>query len=167
MSSLLAELDPTQIHNYLVWRLVVSFYPSKYSEEEKRKETCLKQTEDVFGPVSKLVNFYCWYLATNIVILCHGSHSMFWLLSKFKLILCFQFNSLFSILIFRFHFHNHLFFYSIPKLSFIVFFFQCSLISLNNTCLSWFMKCCILYGSVTFYIITLAIHTFAISNTCH
>jgi len=51
LSSLLEELEPAQLNNYLIWRLVVSFYPSKYSEEHRRKETCLKQTEDVFGPV--------------------------------------------------------------------------------------------------------------------
>ena len=53
---MLEELDETQLNNYLIWRLVVSFYPSKYSEEERRREACLKQTEDVFGPVSSMIS---------------------------------------------------------------------------------------------------------------
>ena len=38
------------ISDYL--RLVAQFYPSKYRDEARRGEQCLKQTEDVFGPVS-------------------------------------------------------------------------------------------------------------------
>ena len=34
-------------------RLVAQFYPSKYRDEARRGEQCLKQTEDVFGPVSQ------------------------------------------------------------------------------------------------------------------
>ena len=37
------------ISDYL--RLVAQFYPSKYRDEARRGEQCLKQTEDVFGPV--------------------------------------------------------------------------------------------------------------------
>ena len=39
------------ISDYL--RLVAQFYPSKYRDEARRGEQCLKQTEDVFGPVSE------------------------------------------------------------------------------------------------------------------
>jgi len=39
------------LKNYLTWRLVAQFYPSKYRDEARRGEQCLKQTEDVFGPV--------------------------------------------------------------------------------------------------------------------
>ena len=45
------SVDPVDLDNYLVWRLVVSFYPSKYGDNQRRRELCLKQTEDVFGPV--------------------------------------------------------------------------------------------------------------------
>ena len=56
LAALLTELQAlpggdTTLHNYLVWRLVAQFYPSKYRDEERRAEQCLKQTEDVFGPV--------------------------------------------------------------------------------------------------------------------
>ena len=49
------------LHNYLAWRLVAQFYPSKYRDEARRGEQCLKQTEDVFGPVSEVqevLNFH-------------------------------------------------------------------------------------------------------------
>jgi hypothetical protein len=52
VSSLVSELSEDDLANYLVWRLIVTFYPSKYSDETRRRETCLKQTEEVFGPVS-------------------------------------------------------------------------------------------------------------------
>lgn len=38
------------LSNYLTWRLVATFYPSKYQDEARRREQCLRQTEDVFGP---------------------------------------------------------------------------------------------------------------------
>jgi hypothetical protein len=52
VTALVAELSDDDLANYLVWRLIVTFYPSKYSDETRRRETCLKQTEEVFGPVS-------------------------------------------------------------------------------------------------------------------
>ncbi len=52
VSELVSELSEDDLANYLVWRLIVTFYPSKYSDETRRRETCLKQTEEVFGPVS-------------------------------------------------------------------------------------------------------------------
>ena len=52
LSQLLAtEEDSVVLTNYLIWRLVATFYPSKYRDDERRGEQCLKQTEDVFGPV--------------------------------------------------------------------------------------------------------------------
>jgi len=39
------------MRNYLTWRLVAQFYPSQSGYESRRGEQCLKQTEDVFGPV--------------------------------------------------------------------------------------------------------------------
>ena len=57
MSELVAELSAEEdslrtLRNYMIWRLVATFYPSKYRDEGRRGEQCLKQTEDVFGPVS-------------------------------------------------------------------------------------------------------------------
>ena len=57
MSDLVSELleseeNASVLTNYLIWRLVATFYPSKYRDDERREEQCLKQTEDVFGPVS-------------------------------------------------------------------------------------------------------------------
>ena len=52
LTQLLAtEEDSVVLTNYLIWRLVATFYPSKYRDDERRGEQCLKQTEDVFGPV--------------------------------------------------------------------------------------------------------------------
>ena len=52
LSQLLAtEEDSVVLTNYLIWRLVATFYPSQYRDDERRGEQCLKQTEDVFGPV--------------------------------------------------------------------------------------------------------------------
>ena len=52
LSQLLAtEEDSMVLTNYLIWRLVATFYPSQYRDDERRGEQCLKQTEDVFGPV--------------------------------------------------------------------------------------------------------------------
>merc|ERR1719225_1041843 len=45
------EENASVLTNYLIWRLVATFYPSKYRDVERRGEQCLKQTEDVFGPV--------------------------------------------------------------------------------------------------------------------
>ena len=39
------------LQNYMIWRVVASFYPDQPSEEYHRRESCLKQTEDVFSPV--------------------------------------------------------------------------------------------------------------------
>ena len=60
MSDLVTELleneeNASVLTNYLIWRLVATFYPSKYRDVERRGEQCLKQTEDVFGPVSSLM----------------------------------------------------------------------------------------------------------------
>ena len=41
----------TVLENYMVWRVVASFYPDRPSDEYQRRESCLKQTEDVFSPV--------------------------------------------------------------------------------------------------------------------
>lgn len=43
------------MRNYLTWRLVAQFYPSQSGYESRRGEQCLKQTEDVFGPVSAAI----------------------------------------------------------------------------------------------------------------
>jgi len=56
VSELVAELSSERdslrtLRNYMIWRLVATFYPSKYRDEGRRGEQCLKQTEDVFGPV--------------------------------------------------------------------------------------------------------------------
>jgi len=56
VSELVAELSAEEdslrtLRNYMIWRLVATFYPSKYRDEGRRGEQCLKQTEDVFGPV--------------------------------------------------------------------------------------------------------------------
>ena len=48
---LASEEGAAVVTNYLIWRLVATFYPSKYRDDERRGEQCLKQTEDVFGPV--------------------------------------------------------------------------------------------------------------------
>ena len=53
VTELLANPDNARVlTNYLIWRLIATFYPSKYRDDERRGEQCLKQTEDVFGPVS-------------------------------------------------------------------------------------------------------------------
>ena len=39
------------LENYMIWRVVATFYPNRPSEEYVRRETCLKLTEDVFSPV--------------------------------------------------------------------------------------------------------------------
>ena len=49
---LASEEGAAVVTNYLIWRLVATFYPSKYRDDERRGEQCLKQTEDVFGPVT-------------------------------------------------------------------------------------------------------------------
>eukprot|EP00092_Neocalanus_flemingeri_P023165 GFUD01025119.1.p1 GENE.GFUD01025119.1~~GFUD01025119.1.p1 ORF type:complete len:953 (-),score=164.55 GFUD01025119.1:486-3344(-) len=52
VAELSADEDSLRIlRNYMIWRLVATFYPSKYRDEGRRGEQCLKQTEDVFGPV--------------------------------------------------------------------------------------------------------------------
>eukprot|EP00090_Calanus_glacialis_P001950 TRINITY_DN11456_c0_g1_i3.p1 TRINITY_DN11456_c0_g1~~TRINITY_DN11456_c0_g1_i3.p1 ORF type:complete len:946 (-),score=146.68 TRINITY_DN11456_c0_g1_i3:85-2922(-) len=52
VGELSAQKDSLRIlRNYMIWRLVATFYPSKYRDEGRRGEQCLKQTEDVFGPV--------------------------------------------------------------------------------------------------------------------
>ena len=62
VSGLVTELLENQenesiLTNYLIWRLIATFYPSKYRDDERRGEQCLKQTEDVFGPVKTLKCF--------------------------------------------------------------------------------------------------------------
>ena len=47
----LSEGRQKVIENYMIWRVVASFYPDQPSEEYHRRESCLKQTEDVFSPV--------------------------------------------------------------------------------------------------------------------
>ena len=42
--------NETVLENYMVWRVVASYYPDRHSDEDKREENCLKQTEDVFAP---------------------------------------------------------------------------------------------------------------------
>ena len=52
LSQLLAtEEDSMVLTNSLIGRLVATFSPSQYRDDERRGEQCLKQTEDVFGPV--------------------------------------------------------------------------------------------------------------------
>ena len=55
---LASEEGAAVVTNYLIWRLVATFYPSKYRDDERRGEQCLKQTEDVFGPVRDREIFY-------------------------------------------------------------------------------------------------------------
>ena len=62
VSGLVTELLENQenesiLTNYLIWRLIATFYPSKYRDDERRGEQCLKQTEDVFGPVKTFKYF--------------------------------------------------------------------------------------------------------------
>ena len=56
VATLLESEDNAKVlTNYLIWRLIATFYPSKYRDDERRGEQCLKSTENVFGPVSLLL----------------------------------------------------------------------------------------------------------------
>ena len=62
VGELSAQKDSLRIlRNYMIWRLVATFYPSKYRDEGRRGEQCLKQTEDVFGPVSSVMDSIIFY----------------------------------------------------------------------------------------------------------
>lgn len=39
------------LQNYMIWRVIAAFYLDRPSNVDDRKETCLKQTEEVFSPV--------------------------------------------------------------------------------------------------------------------
>lgn len=39
------------LQNYMIWRVIAAFYLDRPSKVDDRKETCLKQTEEVFSPV--------------------------------------------------------------------------------------------------------------------
>ena len=64
---LASEEGAAVVTNYLIWRLVATFYPSKYRDDERRGEQCLKQTEDVFGPVrdGDIIYVAIWFKRFN------------------------------------------------------------------------------------------------------